>query len=172
MNTITKGDVTSGAIFSPCMAYRYALWRRWNFAGRFVAFIGLNPSTADEKQNDPTVTRCINYAKSWGYGGMTMLNAYAYRSTDPKGLRAVSDPTGPWNVESINDFTNDSDCSLVVCCWGTHCKPDDAAIILDQFDRPMCLGTNKDGSPKHPLYLPAHIRPVPFGKGNNSEWTY
>ena len=84
----------TGAIFSGCRTYRYTLWRSWDRDKGDVMFIGLNPSTADETLNDPTVRRCINYAKSWGYGGIYMANMFAFRATDPKEMKQAKDPIG------------------------------------------------------------------------------
>lgn len=73
----------TGANLSECRRYRFSLWRIWDEALPYALFIGLNPSTADETANDPTITRCINFAKDWGYGGIYMANLFAYRATDP-----------------------------------------------------------------------------------------
>ena len=78
----------SGAIFSSCRKYRYALWRNWDETKPCVMIIGLNPSTADENENDPTITRCINFAKSWGYGGVCVTNLFAYCATVPSDMKA------------------------------------------------------------------------------------
>ena len=92
----------SGAIFSPCRTWRYTLTRDWLLGnGERVAFIGLNPSTADETLDDPTIRRCINYAKAWGYSGMTMLNLFGYRATDPEDMKAFREPIGPENDAHI-----------------------------------------------------------------------
>lgn len=78
-------------IFSPCREYRYTLYREWMPGDKVVQFIGLNPSTADEVKNDPTVTRCINYAKAWGYTGMYMTNIFAFRETDPNEYKTAEE---------------------------------------------------------------------------------
>src|ERR1700747_1513844 len=92
----------SGALFSPCRRWRYLLWRRWDRDRGICAFICLNPSVADETQDDPTVRRCINYAKDWGYGSLFMLNAYAFRATDPRLMQAQgANALGPMNSEYI-----------------------------------------------------------------------
>jgi hypothetical protein len=93
----------SGAEFSECQQYRYTLWRTWDSQADRVMFIGLNPSTADETEDDPTIRRCIRFAKDWGYGGILMMNAYAYRSTAPRGLKQVTDPIGPRNGKTSPD---------------------------------------------------------------------
>lgn len=83
--------MNKGAKFSDCRKYRYTLWRIWNESEPCVMFIGHNPSTADEKEDDPTIRRCINYSRDWGYGGLYMVNLFAYRATDPKDLIAATD---------------------------------------------------------------------------------
>ena len=84
----------NGAMFSPCRSYRYSLWRTWDSQKPIVVFIGLNPSTADETVNDPTMRRCIGFARLWGYGGMVVVNLFAYCATKPTVLRHVADPVG------------------------------------------------------------------------------
>lgn len=166
---IIKGDLRSGALFSKCMSYRYSLTRVWNpdnpKAG-MVAFIGLNPSTADEHENDPTVTRCINYAKGWGMDGMYMLNIFAYRATDPKVMKAHPDPIGISNDNILELITGDLDvCKIAVAAWGvngTHLGRDAQVIKLLSNVKLKCLGVTKDGHPKHPLYLRNGITPILF----------
>jgi len=158
----------SGAIFSPCERYRYALWRQWKgpMATRpgYVAFVGLNPSTADEVENDPTVRRCINFAMRWGYGAMVMLNAFGWRATDPANMRAADDPVGDDNDFAITRFAGSAD--KVVVAWGNHgiYKGRGATvasmlwvILHDEFGNSgmECFGVNECGEPKHPLYLRA-----------------
>lgn len=163
-------------IFSPDRKYRYTLYREWEPSKPLVAFIGLNPSTADEVQNDPTVTRCINFAKAWGAGRFCMLNLFGYRSTDPKGLYAVKDPVGADNAVWVDTVAREAD--IVVCAWGTHGRkrmPEHAMdveamlyrISLKRSRAPaVCsLGWNADGSPKHPLYLRADSWPVDLWTG-------
>jgi len=151
----------NGASFSPCRLYRYSLWRFWNKPKGYVAFMCLNPSTADETNPDPTVTRCINFANSWGYGGMMMLNLFAYRSTDPKQLLMVTDPVGPENDIYIRNASSRSD--LTIIAWGV-----DKAIgkrsdeVLKLLKDPHYLALTKNGSPWHPLYLKGSLKPVPF----------
>src|SRR5882724_4976365 len=89
-------DIGNGAVLSDCERYRYALWRRW--AERpAVLFVGLNPSTADALQDDPTIRRCIRFAKAWGYGALYMGNLFAFRATDPRAMKAEADAVGPDN---------------------------------------------------------------------------
>src|SRR5688572_12557148 len=102
---ITPG---SGARFSECGTYRYVLWRQWNEVNGDVAFVGLNPSTADDEKDDPTIRRCIGFAKRWGYGGVVMLNLFAYRATRPDAMWAArvadADIVGPQNDAHIRLF--------------------------------------------------------------------
>lgn len=164
-----------GTIFSTDRKYRYTLYREWKPWKPLVAFVGLNPSTANETQNDPTVTRCINFAKAWGAGRFCMLNLFGYRSTDPRGLYAVEDPVGFGNTTWIDTVTC-AHAGLVVCAWGTHGRKRmecHERTVVDMLSRIMvddgvpvcCLGKNADGSPKHPLYLRADSWPVDLWTG-------
>jgi len=152
--------VISGATFSPgSRQWRYQLWRQWSDGDKWIAFIGLNPSTADERTNDPTVTRCIRYAKDWCYDGMFMLNLFGLRSTDPKLLYRVPDPIGPDNDHWIVETIYSEQVREVVLCWGNHGKH------LNRFKEVWDLvrsvpgqkmrwfGLTKENQPKHPLYL-------------------
>ncbi len=164
-NSEIGDSFASGAEFSECRRYRYALWRRWDWQGyaKQVMFIGLNPSTADETKNDATIRRCIQFARDWGFCGVIITNAYAWCCTNPKKLKSVSDPIGPDNDDVINRFQ--SQAGLIIAAWGTHCpleREDQIcqAIAQGQSD-PLtrtlhCLGRTKAGRPRHPLYLPKH----------------
>lgn len=124
-------------------------------------FIGLNPSTADEIKNDPTVTRCINYAKQWDYGGMIMANIFAYRATDPKVMKAAVDPVGPDNDEWLLKLVKGAD--LIVAVWGNHGEFMDrgrAVLVLLERITLHCLALNKTGHPKHPLYCSSSLEPA------------
>ena len=158
-NAILKGTQISGAIFSPCRKYRYALWRQWDAGRPDCAFIGLNPSTADEIVLDPTLRRCKGYAQDWGYGGIVMLNLFAYRATDPKDMKAQLDPVGPENDDYIWAITDAI--HMVVCAWGAHGsyqQRDESVIVTIQADM-HALALTKDGHPRHPLYLKKDLRP-------------
>lgn len=130
-----------------------------------MTFIGLNPSTADETTDDPTIRRCVGFARRWGFARLKMVNLYALRATDPKALYAIhGDIVGLDNDCTLAKVIGGSD--LVVCAWGTHASHIDgfrASRVLRLIAAPHCLGRNKDGSPKHPLYLPADTDPQPFG---------
>src|SRR5690348_5710081 len=165
--------------FSPCRKYRYELRITWNPAIPPQMFIGLNPSTADEENDDPTIWRCIDFSLRWGAGGLVMTNACAYRATDPKVMLAFKgDQVGPENtiryLEKIAAgcmnkpiaawgknaskvrWASDSAGELCECEWNRHQE-------LKKFMGPLhCLRLNKDGSPCHPLYLPADLKPFPF----------
>jgi hypothetical protein len=112
-------DSGTGAVLSPDRVYRYALWRVWDASKPIVLFVGFNPSTADEHVDDPTIRRCIGFAKSWGYGGLVMANVYAYRATDPREVIALERDVavGPNNDETLRTLAED--CDLVVAAWGT-----------------------------------------------------
>lgn len=95
-----KGQpLKTDAVLSTCRKYRFALWRIWDESKPYAMIIGLNPSTADEKEDDPTIARCIGFARSWGYGGLCMANLFAFRATEPADIFAASDPIGPGNDE-------------------------------------------------------------------------
>ena len=150
-----------GAEFSTDRIYRYSLWRFWDSGGRYAAFVGLNPSTADEKNDDPTVRRCINYAKAWGFSGLIMLNIFAFRSTDPKNLYALDDPVGPDNDFHIRSASNKA--GITVAAWGTHGEHlNRGAYVATILKHPHCLATTKAGHPKHPLYLKKDLKPIPY----------
>ena len=149
-----------GAQFSDCRKYRYALWRTWG-EDSHVMFIGLNPSTADETQDDPTIRRCIGYAKDWGFGGIYMLNIFAYRTTNPKILRLVEDPIGRENDEYLKMYHAKE--GLNIACWGiwgSHLNRGQRVIDLLGREYLSCFGLTKEGHPKHPLYLKRKIEPV------------
>lgn len=163
MNVIELGNEQSGAIFSPCMQYRYSLWRTLTESTNIGSFavLALNPSTADHEQSDPTVTRCINRARDLGYGKFYMLNIFAFRATDPKDMKAAIEPVGIENDETIRQVV--SECSMVVCAWGAHGKYRDRASkvleLLKDVDL-YCLKLTKSGQPQHPLYLSNKLKPT------------
>jgi len=165
-----KGDAPSVAVYSPCERYRYALTRDWG-AGPRVLFVMLNPSTATETQNDPTVERCERRARALGYGGFRVCNIFAFRATDPRDMRAAADPVGPANDAAIVEGAARAAC--VVCAWGTHGAHlgRGAAVerLLRGTGRPLAhLGLTKDGHPRHPLYVGYATAPVPWGAGDTA----
>lgn len=149
-----------GAILSGDRRYRYFLWRIVDPLNRPVNFIGLNPSTAAEFKDDQTIRRCMNYAKSWGYGAVYMTNLYGFRSTDPKGLLSVDDPVGPENDRWLYTIADQS--AMVVLCWGKPGGARGKLVMENLYERACHLGLNLDGSPKHPVRLRADLRPTPF----------
>ena len=116
--TLAPFNNDCGALFSPCRKYRYTLWRIWAPDKPYACFLGLNPSTADETADDPTVRRCIDYSKRWGMGSLLMLNIFAYRSTDPEKMKAVADPVGPDNDRWIKEIAGNA--GIVIAAWGNH----------------------------------------------------
>ncbi len=146
------------AEISECGQYRYALGRQWG-DGQTVAFIMLNPSTADADRDDPTITRCIHFARSWGYGGLVVANLYAYRATDPSELWRTADPVGPENDEHLTRVA--AGCALLVAAWGANAKPGRIAqvLALPGMGRLHALGLTKAGQPRHPLYLRGDLTP-------------
>ena len=150
-----------GADFSPCRRYRYTLWRLWGGARGYLMFIGLNPSTADEVQDDPTVRRCIGYARDWGYSGLWMTNIFAYRATKPDDMKAVADPEGPENDRWLGQVAAGAE--LVVAAWGTHgAYRDRHQRVRDLLPQLHYLRLTQEGYPAHPLYLPKSLLPIPW----------
>jgi hypothetical protein len=155
----------SSCIFSPCRTWRYTLERWWGEEGAYANFLCLNPSTADEEHNDPTVTRCCHYAKDWGYDGCIVTNIFGLRSTDPHALLEADDPVGQDNDEHILDVARNA--GIVIAAWGAWGKIRNRGLsIASHLSRagvPLhCLGRTKEGHPRHPLYLPAAARPVRY----------
>jgi len=151
------------AIFSRCRTYRYTLWREWDlFNKNYAMFIGLNPSTADEVNNDPTVRRCIDYAKRWGYGAMCMMNAFAFRATDPTVMKAHPTPVGRKNDHWLKEMARDA--GIIIAAWGLHgLHQNRQEKVLKLIQQPIhCLTITKDGIPGHPLYLKKSLTPVLF----------
>ena len=160
-----------GAIFSPCERYRYALWRSWiMFWGDTIkplVFVGLNPSTADERDDDPTIRRVIDFACREGCNKLVMLNLFALRSTDPKALYTADDPVGPEHDDVLRMQLRLWQHGPVVAGWGAHgaLHGRDAAvarIVAESGRQLLCLGTTKDGHPRHPLYLRKDTPLVPW----------
>lgn len=137
--------------------YRYRLTREWDAdLAKVVNFIGLNPSTADAMHDDPTIRRCIGFAKSWGCGRLVMTNLYAWRSTTP--LIRFPEDLGKVNARAMERAISES--NLVVAAWGIHANPGWALncwkVLTERYPTKTfrCLGKTKDGAPRHPLYLP------------------
>lgn len=150
--------IEKGAEISDCEKYRYALWRIWDNTKPRVMFIGLNPSTADAINDDPTITRCIHFAKSWGYGGVYMTNLFAYRSTNKSVLSSVENPIGYDNDKYISKYVELS--AKVIAAWGNDGVFLERSKIVSNLVQPLfCLDVNKTGEPKHPLYI--HSQTIP-----------
>ncbi|WP_083095835.1 DUF1643 domain-containing protein [Pseudophaeobacter leonis] len=152
----TKGDAPSTAVYSDCETYRYSLTRVWEPASPRVMFVMLNPSKATEVQNDPTIERCERRARALGFGGFQATNIFAIRATDPKVMRAASDPEGPDNTTAILAGLDWAD--MVICAWGTHGAHRDQGRKIETLLRARAkplhhLGLSKHGHPKHPLYI-------------------
>ncbi|TKD18122.1 DUF1643 domain-containing protein [Rhodobacter capsulatus] len=158
--THVKGDAPSVAVYSDCEAYRYLLTRVWDDALPRALFVMLNPSTATEVQNDPTVERCERRARALGFGAFRVTNIFAFRATDPRAMRAVADPVGPENDAAIRESVDwaGGPADRIVCAWGTHGahlgRGAAVARLLRESGRDLHhLGLTAAGAPKHPLYI-------------------
>jgi len=159
----------SGANISPDGVYRWSLWREWDASLPTCTFLMLNPSTADDQANDPTITRCISRARALGCGRLEVVNLYPLRSTNPDELLAYHDPVGPIGKAdgAILDAVERAGVGgYTICAWGAHkAAPQRAESVLHTLSivgfRSILwhLGLNKDGSPKHPLYVAASVKP-------------
>ena len=154
--THTKGDAPSTAVYSDCERYRYLLTRVWEPAGRKALFIMLNPSTATEVQNDPTVERCERRARTLGFGGFRVTNIFAWRDTDPKKMRAAAEPIGAENDAMIAQSCDWAE--QIIAAWGAHGEHLQRGVAMEALLRDMelpvfHLGLTKAGHPKHPLYI-------------------
>ena len=140
------------ASISACGRYRYELTRDWA-PGNRLAFVMFNPSTADAEMDDPTVRRCMAFARREGYGGITIANVYAFRAKKPADLFKAEDPFGPDNEETLRRLATDFD--VIVCAWGSLGAPNSVVTAYLRSGRAVlkCLGRTKDGHPRHPLYV-------------------
>ncbi len=158
------------AIFSEDGAHRYRLSREWLIGAGSIAFIMLNPSTADASINDPTVKRCMGFAQDWGYKRLVVGNIFAFRTTQPYDLLRADDPIGPENDDHLIGIVEEA--NLVVCAWGGHGMFHSRGDIVrrnisinapdDKFRDLYALGFTKDRQPKHPLYVRADTPLVKF----------
>lgn len=154
-------EPVSNAIFSPCRKYRYILWRRWgeDWQSNYVMFIGLNPSTADETQDDPTIRRCIKFVKDWGYSGLCMTNLFAYRATNPKDMLAAPDPVGEENDKYLAPYS--AKARIAIAAWGNHGTHLGRYLqVKAMIPNLYCLKLTASGMPRHPLYLPQTLTPI------------
>lgn len=159
---------------SDCRRYRFTLWREWDCdlltgcaddlpnVHKPLMVIGLNPSTADETKDDPTIRKCIGFAKRLGFGSLCMTNLFAFRATQPNdmkavGARAIGEENNAWLQQCA------AEAGMILAAWGkdgSHLGRDKQVAAM--FPNLVCLGNNNDGSPKHPLYVPYEAKPVPF----------
>ena len=153
------------AILSEENTYRYSLTRTWDINKPICCFIGLNPSTADANEDDPTIRRCVNFANQWGYGELIMINLFAFRATNPNEMKAViGSAIGPKNNNFIKCATDDAD--LIIAAWGNHgsylCRDSQVRMLIS---KPIYhLGLTTKNQPKHPLYLKSTTVPTLWSK--------
>lgn len=156
-----SGDISirKQATISQCGKYRYRLTRYWG-PGQFLPFVMLNPSTADAEVDDPTIRRCISFARREGAGGIVVGNLHAFRATRPEDMKRAEDPFGPSNAEALAliAIAAVADGMPVVCAWGASggmFAGDRAAIKQLQAEgaRLVCLGKTGNNMPRHPLYV-------------------
>lgn len=160
-----------GATFGPCRRYRYALWREWDASKPTVVFCGLNPSTADANYDDATIRREVGFARSWGFGRLVKVNAYAFCSTKPEGLWKAPDPYGPDNVEHLRYWAKKA--TWFVAAWGNNIRDEQAyklrLLFIVNRVTVHALKITKQGQPHHPLRLRADTKPfvwlAPDGDG-------
>lgn len=161
--------MSRGAIISECGQFRYLLTREWDpLKSRRAVFVMLNPSTADAKLDDPTIRKCIGFARRWDCGGIVVVNLYAYRATDPADLKKAGWPVGPENDRFIGVV---GECAardgVLICAWGANAvgreRPRKVLDLLRNAGaRPMAVAITKSGAPQHPLYAPYDGEPVPL----------
>jgi hypothetical protein len=162
---LDETDMLRTARLSEDGAYRFALHRIWGKSSNLLTFIMLNPSTADALVDDPTIVRCVGFARDMGHDGIVVVNLYAYRATKPSDLWLAAMPTGgKQNDETLRKAlsTAETNGSPVIAAWGANAKPARVAWLLDQpgAHRLQALRVTKAGAPGHPLYLPASSRPL------------
>ncbi|MFP3564752.1 DUF1643 domain-containing protein [Paraburkholderia sp. SIMBA_030] len=171
MQYLTDHDLAGerGAHISDCGTYRYRLWREWDRSRPTLAFLMLNPSTADHLTDDQTVTRCLLRAAAGKYGRLEVANLFPLRATNPAELLTHADPVGPTGPADGAVLDAIDRAGMVICAWGAHsaAAPRAAEVmriirLTGMRNKLYHLGLNKDGSPKHPLYIAASTRPKPF----------
>lgn len=159
------GGQQSEAVYSSCEAYRYALTRTWNERGGRLLYLMLNPSTATEEANDPTIERCERRARRLGYGAFRVCNLFALRETDPVRLKRAEDPVGPDNESQLVEAFQWAD--DILCAWGVHGAHRGQNLrildlVKDSGKPTLVFGLTKHGHPRHPLYLPYFMFPKPW----------
>lgn len=156
-----------GAILDSTGLYRYTLWREWDGCAPKLVFVMLNPSRADAIVDDPTIRRCLGFARTWGYGSLEVVNLFAYRTSHPSNLAQVADPVGPENDRYLEAAMERCDRAgiRVVIAWGN------GGLLLGRNEEVLraiaredlyCLGVTKRGQPRHPLYLKSDTVPTPL----------
>jgi len=155
----------SSAVYSPCGTFRYLLTREWDAAAPRLLFVMLNPSTASELRNDPTVARCEARARALRQGAFRVVNLFAFRATDPRALRTAADPIGPDNDRMLTASALWAD--AVICAWGNHGalqgRAAKAEVLLRASGKPIWhLGLTMAGQPRHPLYVRSDCAPAPW----------
>ena len=151
------------AIIDKTKKYRYMLKRQWGKGERFVNFIMLNPSTADDKVDDPTIRRCISFAKRWEFEGIYVTNLFALRATDPEELKSAENPVGKENNLHLADIANKSD--KIILSWGNKglfMGRDKEVLEILKDKEKYCLEISRTGQPKHPLYVHSNVKPIIF----------
>lgn len=167
-HTVVRDGIHCTAVLSSDARYRYSLGRVWDGGLGIARFIGLNPSTATHEEDDPTIRRCMRFARDWGLGGIVMLNIFAYRATDPKALQTVPHPVGALTDYYLETLGSGTHPFPVIACWGVHgelhARGAAAFAILKRAsrDQVQVFGFTKGGHPKHPLYLRAASELVPW----------
>ena len=161
---LRQDGIRCEATFSACGRYRYRLKRRWG-AGDKVLFVMLNPSTADAQRDDPTIRRCIGFARKWGFGSVEVVNLFAYRATKPEALKRVDAPTGPANSRAVRNALRRA--RLVVIAWGNSGAFQRGGIrMLDRLrhtvrsSKLVALGWTRLGHPRHVLYISGDCKPM------------
>ena len=165
MNSLFPDMQRSSARISNCGQYRYWLHRSWPSGdGRVICFVMLNPSTADHQQDDPTIRRCVGFAKAWGFSHLFVRNLFCLRATDPKQLLKVSDPVGP---EADAELVISMAADMVLVAWGgwVPLGREKRALELLATKDVYCLGKTASGQPRHPLYCKGDLQPVLFREG-------
>lgn len=158
-------QIIRGAVLSECRTFRYVLTRTWGPSPPLTA-VGLNPSTADDFEDDATTLKLMGIARRCGSGGLVLLNAYAYRARDPKRLAKAEDPIGPDNDPYLACYLRSA---FVLVGWGARCDPERAAAVMRLIpmgQHAFCLGRTANGQPKHPLYVPYETLFVPHPAGS------
>lgn len=169
-DTTQLKDNRTDATFSDDGTYRYRLRRSWDVTKPSVAFVMLNPSTADASNDDPTIRRCRGYATDWGFGELVVGNIFSLRSSEPDDLYDHPDPVGPRTDTELERICTNA--ALIVAAWGAHGSyqnrgPAVAQMLTDSGHDLTCLDTTKEGHPGHPLYQPADATPQPFSYGGD-----